>query len=975
MAGPSVDRPLPAHVFLSYASEDRALAERVRDALRLHGLATTVWMDRHEIVGGDDWKAEIREGLLQCNVLVALLTSHSTDVERDRTWILYEHEEAARLHRTVVPLQFVPVIPPHLRDVQCVDFSDEQLGLAALRDAIVRSVGRDGEALAREVPPSSGRFIGREAELAEVVARLGPPTLQVTTAREAVALHGMGGVGKTALAHELVRRLTSRHPGGVLVETRGRPAQPASTTLQRWAGLARGRSSATEYAPAEVRNLLSAFGQLLVLIDDVAPDDVGEVATLLQALPADATRLITTRSLDVALDLGCRVHVVGGLSQTDAMSMLADRLRAKSRLDAPAFDAQFDAVRDVLATLVDRVDGHPLALDLAAGRIRYLHDAHLALEVFDAEMARAWSRLDNDDRATVGLGPRSVAACVRISLRDIDALDAAAGTDWRQRFADLGVFPEDAWMDRPLIEATWGVQPEDRAAAWLALDGLQAQAMVRLDERTGRYSLQPLLRACATALLARQPDRLRAHQHRYARYVIERATVAFEGPVREWLHWMGPYAAHLWAIGGILVQHVGKALGDIDAWSRPEAVPFAPVPPLNQADETAAELMLAYTLAVAPYVIRRPGLGKRGEQVLQAGLASARALGDRRGELVALRVLGGWHARRTPPAARPFFMAALDAARALGDQDEEATVLSYLGEVERACSHYDTALDLLGRALPSHRGNRSRRGRHMEARTLKYLGETYWRLARYDDAMARYSEALRLTEELDDEAMRGALLNKIGSVQFVRGEFELAIPFFEQALEIHRDMGDRANEAVDLNDLGITALYMERPGDAIATLSDALAIHRDVGNRRMEAITLSNLAAAHLACRTPNDALRLASEARDLAASIQDSLTTCWGRIHEGRARVGLGRPDVALQCFDEAIATLRSVNEPRVLAGALGWRAEVLGDHLGRTDEALAAAREGLQILTTSESKRAFAGRSIDEFEQMVARYDAASR
>ena len=76
---------------VSYASEDRAVAEWVRDRLLDRG-AASVWMDREEIEGGDPWKREIDNGLRRTQVVVAVLTR--TSVDPARVWIVYEQLEA-----------------------------------------------------------------------------------------------------------------------------------------------------------------------------------------------------------------------------------------------------------------------------------------------------------------------------------------------------------------------------------------------------------------------------------------------------------------------------------------------------------------------------------------------------------------------------------------------------------------------------------------------------------------------------------------------------------------------------------------------------------------------------------------------------------------------------------------------------------------------------------------------------------------
>jgi hypothetical protein len=68
------DRPRPT-VFLSYASEDRAAAQRIRDALPRYGLE--VWYDESDLVGGDAWDQKIRGQIRACDYFMPVISAHT----------------------------------------------------------------------------------------------------------------------------------------------------------------------------------------------------------------------------------------------------------------------------------------------------------------------------------------------------------------------------------------------------------------------------------------------------------------------------------------------------------------------------------------------------------------------------------------------------------------------------------------------------------------------------------------------------------------------------------------------------------------------------------------------------------------------------------------------------------------------------------------------------------------------------------
>ncbi|HEV2443867.1 MAG TPA: toll/interleukin-1 receptor domain-containing protein, partial [Steroidobacteraceae bacterium] len=67
-------RPRPT-VFLSYASEDRSAAQRIRDALPAFGME--VWYDESDLVGGDAWDQKIRRQIRECAYFMPVISAHT----------------------------------------------------------------------------------------------------------------------------------------------------------------------------------------------------------------------------------------------------------------------------------------------------------------------------------------------------------------------------------------------------------------------------------------------------------------------------------------------------------------------------------------------------------------------------------------------------------------------------------------------------------------------------------------------------------------------------------------------------------------------------------------------------------------------------------------------------------------------------------------------------------------------------------
>ena len=104
---------LEGAVFLSYASEDRALVERIHQALDAHGI--DCWFDREQLIGGDDWESKIIRNVAACSLFVPILSRH-TLTPQDR---FFRHEWDEAFKRSIgFPANARFLIPVAVDDIQ-----------------------------------------------------------------------------------------------------------------------------------------------------------------------------------------------------------------------------------------------------------------------------------------------------------------------------------------------------------------------------------------------------------------------------------------------------------------------------------------------------------------------------------------------------------------------------------------------------------------------------------------------------------------------------------------------------------------------------------------------------------------------------------------------------------------------------------------------------------------------------------------
>jgi predicted ATPase/class 3 adenylate cyclase len=201
---------------------------------------------------------------------------------------------------------------------------------------------------ATNLPVASNPLVGRESELAELTALL-------VDSERLVTLTGAGGSGKTRLSLQVGAELLDEFPGGVFFVPLASLSSPelVRPAIARTVGV----PDLEEVAGRRALLLLDNFEHLL--------DAASEVGALLEA--GDSAKVLATSRAPLRLH-GEREYAVDPLPEHDAVELLVQRARSVRR----------DFVPDECATeICRRLDGLPLALELAAARLRFLDSGTL----------------------------------------------------------------------------------------------------------------------------------------------------------------------------------------------------------------------------------------------------------------------------------------------------------------------------------------------------------------------------------------------------------------------------------------------------------------------------------------------------------------------------------------------------------------------------------------------------------------------
>jgi predicted ATPase/DNA-binding CsgD family transcriptional regulator len=358
-------------------------------------------------------------------------------------------------------------------------------------------------------PAMRTSFIGRAGPLRELTVLLEQCQLVTVT--------GPGGAGKTRLACEVARRVAGRFADGVWLVELAPVQDPEQVPAVVAAAL--GVREQPGISVAEVLGRVLARQQLLVVLDN-CEHVIGAAAELCAGLLAacdDVRVLATSREpLRIAGEARYRLGPLGlpdpddlaDVARAEAVALFADRARRA--------DARFtldDQVGPAVAGLVTRLDGMPLAIELAAARVEALGVGGLLERIDDR-----FTLLAGGDRLAADR-QQSLAATVEWSYRLLDAHE-------RRVFRAVSVFPAGFTLEA--AEAVAG--PGARQAVLRLVDcSLLNPPRPGADDRA-RYVMLETLRAYGAGLRAKagELDEAAAALARYALQVAEEAAVGLQ---------------------------------------------------------------------------------------------------------------------------------------------------------------------------------------------------------------------------------------------------------------------------------------------------------------------------------------------------------------------------------------------------------------------------------------------------------------
>lgn len=702
--------------------------------------------------------------------------------------------------------------------------------LAAIRERFSDQPSQQVQTRAANLPVQRTGFVGREEELAAAMELLLRQDVRLLT------VTGPGGIGKTRLAVEVANGLLDQFPGGIYfvpLSSLSDPSLITSLIVQTLGIREVGGHSPLDLLKKHVED--SQHAGILFVLDNFEH--------LIQAAPTVAELLAMGPNLKILVTSRAPLHVYGEhefpvppLALPDSRStpsveaLLECAAVALFVQRAVAAKPDFELNRENMPAVIEicsRLDGLPLAIELAAARVKVLSPTSM--------LARLASRFQLLTGGARDLPQRQQTLRAAMDW-SYDLLNPAE----QKLFRRLSVFAGGCNLE--------GVEAVCDTRGDLDLDLLDGMASMvdksllrQIELATGesRFAMLETIREYALEKLkasGEQPSTKRAHAAYCLVLAEEEAAQQSGAEGAQWqehlalehdnfhaaLEWLTESGEADWGL------RLGTAL--FRFWEAREHLAEGRVSLgklLNLPGAAAPTKARARALFAAGVLASVQGDYAASAALFRESLAIAQPLGDNQGVAVCLNALAvGAQEQGDVATAHSLFEAALKLWRELGDLKAVARALSNLANVAKLQADYEHATSLYEECLSIFRGLGDHTG---VAWSLNYQGDVARDQDDSSSARTLYEQSLAIFRETGDHWGTARTLADLGSLAREQRDFQRALSLYQESIKSFRKLGHKRGIARILECFACTAAAQLEAERALRLAGAAAALRHSIG--------------------------------------------------------------------------------------------------------------------------------------------------
>jgi len=680
------------------------------------------------------------------------------------------------------------------------------------------------DARPNNLPVQLTSFIGRKSEIEKV------KELLVNT--RLITLSGPGGAGKTRLALQVAADVIDDFANGVWFVELAPLIDPLEIPQEILKELGIKEESKKSLDETLIANLREK--EILIVLDN-CEHLIEACAVLTERLLKSCPKLkIIATSREAMKCSGEQIHQVLSLETPNPKDELsAERLAQyesvrlfieRALIVNPKFRVNNENA-PAIAGICSQLDGIPLAIELAAARIKTL-----SAEKIYERLNNSFSLLTGGKRTAL---PRQQTLRALIDW-SYDLLTDNEKILWRR----LSVF-NDGWT----LESAEEICPDIKINPEEVFDLLGAlveKSILIFDEENQRYGILQTLKRYGEEKLKESDDEKIMFSHHLFHYMelAETAEVSLEGPdAQTWLDRLEKENGNLesaieWAVKNGEHEQAFRLTGSLGIFWDIRGYFSVGMRLFDNVLDSPGEVskpVKAKTLSRAAAIALNLGDYRKALKLYEDSFSLYHELNDKAGIASSLRNMGiVSYEQGDYEKARKLLEEHLSLCTAGSDKKSTARTLNYLGNITYDQGDYLQARKYHERSLELREESGNKRG---IASSLNNLGNVAYNLGEFESSQKLYEQSLEIKREIGDKKGISTSLHNLGILMSFKADYKQAQAFFEESLELERSIGDKTGIAETLYELGNVEYKQEDFKQAQKFYTESLRLRQDIGNK------------------------------------------------------------------------------------------------------------------------------------------------